>query len=275
MTADRPSLSLILPTLDEAENVSYLVPELLDVLAPSDEILVVDDGSTDGTRERVLAIAENDPRVRWIARRGARSLTASLLDGIGSARGTLVGWMDADGTMSPDDLCRLIDAVTSGADLAIGSRFTRGGRIKGQVGDRARDRWRALHRVRESRDAALPVLLSWALNVLLLPAILGDGAHDYTSGFVVGDRALIASLDLRGRHGEYFVHLWTQAKRRGARIVEVPYAAGTRDAGQSKTITRWADYLVRGRDYLGAAVSARFDRQRPPSPDRPGRLGGE
>lgn len=251
------TLSLILPVLNEAENLAALIPELLAGVPGLVEILVMDDGSTDGTPETVEALAREDGRIRVVRRRGPASLTASLAEGVALARGNLVGWMDADGTMGVDDLVRLTEAVEGGAALAVGSRFAAGGGMKGQSGSGFGGLVRALRGLRQSQDALLPVLLSWGLNAVVLPRLLGDGVRDYTSGFIVGRREVIASIEFFGSHGEYFIGLWAQARAARHVVVEVPYHARPRFLGRSKSITSPRDYYVRSRQYLGAALNAR------------------
>jgi dolichol-phosphate mannosyltransferase len=253
-------LSLILPTLNERENLRLLIPELFERVAQIAEILVIDDGSTDGTQELVRELAVGDRRVRLFARSGPPALTASLQDGILAAGHDLVGWMDADLAMSPEDLAQLVAAVEAGADVAVGSRFAAGGHMKGQTESGLRGRLQALKNVQNSEDSWVGVALSWALNVALLPAVIGDGVHDYTSGFVVMRREVARDLRLTGDHGEYFITMLADFMRRGLHVVDVPYQIRARQHGKSKTANSLSDWGRRGVRYLAAAASARFNR---------------
>ncbi len=255
---ERIRLSVILPTLDERDNLRALVPELLAAVPHLDEIIVVDDGSTDGTREFVRDYHHRDRRVVLIEREGAPNLTRAIQDGLDAARGEFVAWMDADQSMSPADLARLVDAVVAGADVAVGSRFSPDGGIKGQTHGGSWGRLRALGSLGNSEDSWLGVALSWFLNGALLPALLGDGVHDYTSGFVVARADALRPLRLRGQHGEYFIDLWMRARRSGLHIVEVGYRIKPRTLGRSKTAEHLFDYARRGVRYLGAAITARW-----------------
>jgi dolichol-phosphate mannosyltransferase len=274
-------LSLILPTLNERENVEALVPELLAELADIGEILVVDDGSTDGTREAVARLAEQDVRVRLISRRGPPCLTDAIQEGVLAARGELVGWMDADLVNLPADLARLVDAVRAGADVAVGSRFVAGGRIKGQERDGLAGRLLAMKNLRTTEDPWLGVLLSWLLNEMVLPAIVGLGVRDYTSGIVVGRSEVLRGVRLRGDHGEYFIPLWAELHARGRSVVEVSYRVRPRRFGVSKTGNNLGDYIRRGRRYIAAGFDARRilaggrDDARGRGADPGGSLGGE
>jgi len=250
-------LSLILPTLNERENIERFVPELLSELPELYEILVVDDSSTDGTGDAVLRAAQRDGRVRLIPRSGAPNLTDSIEMGIRAARGDLVGWMDADLVMRTPDLRTLIREVERGADVAIGSRFALGGRIKGQDRDGLAGRVLAMYNLRTTEDPWLGVFLSWTLNAVVLPALVGAGVRDYTSGILVARRSVFDGIQLHGHHGEYFIELWAELLRRGCRVVEVPYPVQPRRYGRSKTGNDVVDYARRGRRYLTAGIAAR------------------
>jgi len=252
------SVSVILPNYNHGALISRALRALLEQTPPAGEIIVVDDGSTDGTREFVRDYHHRDRRVVLIEREGAPNLTRAIQDGLDAARGEFVAWMDADQSMSPADLARLVDAVVAGADVAVGSRFSPDGGIKGQTHGGSWGRLRALGSLGNSEDSWLGVALSWFLNGALLPALLGDGVHDYTSGFVVARADALRPLRLRGQHGEYFIDLWMRARRSGLHIVEVGYRIKPRTLGRSKTAEHLFDYARRGVRYLGAAITARW-----------------
>lgn len=235
-------LTVILPTLDERDNLRRTVRGLLD-LPELEALLVVDDGSTDGTRELVLDLAARDPRVRLVPRDSDPGLARSLALGLALATTELVGWLDADGVIDAGDFARIVARVEAGADIAIGSRYRDGGRTKPLVKSGA-------------RDARLVTALSWALNAVILPALSGQGVHDYTSGIIVGRRAVLAALPLRGSHGEYFIELSSAALARGFRVEEVGYAPHARTSGHSKTAPDLRRLVARGVRYLAVAAQA-------------------
>jgi dolichol-phosphate mannosyltransferase len=250
-------LTVILPTLDEVENIPLVVPALLalDIVAA---VVVVDDGSGDGTPDAVGRIAANDARVTLVRRREQRSLARSIQEGIDVATTELVGWMDADGTMPAGDLTLLCAAIDHGADLAVGSRFCEGGALKGQVAPGALGVVASFAAMRGTQDGPLGAAASWALNRLLLPSILGRrGAHDWTSGFAVARRSILAALPLRGSHGEYFFDLWIRAEGAGAVVAEVPCRMLPRAHGRSKTAPTAAALVRRGAPYLLRALQLR------------------
>jgi dolichol-phosphate mannosyltransferase len=250
-------LSLVLPTLDERDNVERFIPLLLEEVPEIGEIIVVDDSSTDGTPEAVERLGRSDSRVRLLRRLGRPCLTEAIQAGIDVARFELTGWMDADLIMGPVDLRRLVAMVSEGVDVAIGSRFAPGGRIKGQAQDGFLARLFALRNLRSTEDPWLGVALSWTLNVLVIPPMVGLGVRDYTSGIIVGKTEVIRRFRLEGDHGEYFIRLTRDLVLSGARVAEVPYRVQARQYGRSKTANELKDYVRRGRAYLTAAWRAK------------------
>ena len=115
-----PTVSLIIPTLNEAENLRHVLPTLPSVV---DELVIVDGGSTDGTVEVVRelrpdATIVHDPR---------HGKGVALQSGFEAARGDILVMMDADGSMDPNDIATFVAALLAGADVAKGSRFLQGG----------------------------------------------------------------------------------------------------------------------------------------------------
>ena len=102
---------------------------VLDPLGIDYEILVVDDDSRDGTEEIVSAIAQEDPRVRLLVRKGERGLSGAVLYGWRQTDAAILGVMDADLQHPPELLPALVAAILAGNDLAIGSRYTAGGEL--------------------------------------------------------------------------------------------------------------------------------------------------
>jgi dolichol-phosphate mannosyltransferase len=253
----RSRLSVVLPTLNERENLVWLLPELLSGLPTLAELIVVDDGSRDGTAELVASFAARDSRVKMLERHAPASLAASLRDGIAFCSGELIGWMDADGAISADDFQRLVGAVEGGADVAVASRFVPGGWIKGQRSEGILGRVRALGNLRNSPESGAAVAASMLLNLALIPLLTGEGAHDYTSGIVVARRSAFDGFEILGQHGEYCIELFVAARRAGLAVVEVGYRIRPRRFGQSKTADSTWRLVRHGVRYLEAAIRAR------------------
>ena len=118
--APEPLLSVILPTYNERENLSVLVPRLLDVLrnVPC-EVIVVDDASPDGTAAAVREMAASDARVRLVERPGKAGLASAVFAGAAEARGRFVAVMDADLSHDPQLLPGMLVLAEGGCEVVI------------------------------------------------------------------------------------------------------------------------------------------------------------
>ena len=233
------SVTVILPTYNERENIRPLFERTLAALSGQTvEILVVDDDSPDGTWEIVQEMAGGDERIRLCRRIDERGLTSAIWHGIQHAGGDIVVWMDCDLAMPPESIPDLLSPLASaGADIAIGSRYVRGGRDIGH--------------------SLTGQLFSRAINVFA-GLFLGFGIRDYTSGFVAARRALFDQITLQGDYGEYCIDFLYRAKRLGFQIVEVPYDCVERAAGESKTALNAWGYMRRGVKYVQTILRLRF-----------------
>src|SRR6266568_1932719 len=115
------SLSIILPTYNERENVRIFIPQLAEKFAEIPfEIVVVDDSSPDGTGEEVLKLAEKIPNVRLLVRKEKNGIGSALRNGYDNAKNDVILSADADLSFSPDDLMKLYDKMTNeGYDVVI------------------------------------------------------------------------------------------------------------------------------------------------------------
>ncbi|MGH3980656.1 MAG: polyprenol monophosphomannose synthase [Pseudonocardiaceae bacterium] len=232
---------VVVPTYDERQNLASVLRRL-HATVPEADALVVDDDSPDGTGELADELAADDGRVSVLHRTGKAGLGAAYVAGFRWALardyGVIVE-MDADGSHAPEDLPRLLDALTGDlpdgggeADLVLGSRYVPGGQVLN---------W---PRYRE--------LLSRAGN-LYSKIALGVGIDDITSGFRAYRRAVLESVPLGvvASQGYCFqVDLTWRTVRAGFRVVEVPITFTERERGASKMsggivrealwrVTRW------------------------------------
>jgi dolichol-phosphate mannosyltransferase len=238
MSESPKDITVVLPTLNERENIAPLIQRGLAALADYQvEMLVVDDNSPDGTWQVVSELAEGDSSVRLIRRTEERGLTSAIAAGIDQAQGTWVGWMDCDLSMPPEDLPRLARALAGGADVAVGSRFVPGG---GDVG-----------------HSWVGRAFSWTIN-MAATVLLNRHIRDYTSGFILARRQVFDNIHLRGDYGEYCIDLLYRATRAGFRVVEIPYHYVPRQTGESKTATNPLGYVTRGWNYVVTIVQLRL-----------------
>ncbi len=125
MNPSRPDVSVIVPTYCEADNLPILVPRIA-AACPGAEILIVDDDSPDATVAACGELAERYP-LRLLVRKPERGLASAVLHGMRHAQGDVFVVMDADLSHPPETIPALVDAIRSGADFAIGSRYAPGG----------------------------------------------------------------------------------------------------------------------------------------------------
>jgi dolichol-phosphate mannosyltransferase len=222
-----PGAWLILPTYNEAENIGAIVPAALEQLALTGRehtILIVDDGSPDGTGRLADGLAKRHPEVRVLHRTRKQGLGRAYLAGFEVAlaeSAELVLEMDSDFSHDPADLPRLIAAADS-ADLVLGSRYVPGGGV---------ENWGALRRL-VSRGG------SWYARVLL-----GVPVRDLTGGFKVFNRRVLERIDLASVHADGYgfqIELTYRAVQAGFGVTEVPIRFRERREGQSKMTARIA-----------------------------------
>lgn len=209
-------LTVVLPTYNELGNLASAVAAIRRTGA---RVLVVDDDSPDGTGAEADRLAASDPAVTVLHRPVKQGLGPAYAAGFGAVLATdadLVGQLDADGSHDPADLARLTDAIASGADVAIGSRYVPGGSTEG---------W-SLWRRALSRGANWYVRLALSVRT-----------HDSTAGFRVYRRDALRLLDpatCRASGYAFQVEMTYRAERAGLRIDEVPVRFVERRVGASK-----------------------------------------
>ena len=141
MQNDDISISIILPTLNEIENLKILIPEIVEVLKSQNikdfEIIVVDDNSDDGTETFINSLSEENGKIKIIVRSDIKSLPKSIYEGILYSSKSYVMWLDADGSMDSNSVEKLIIEQKKDPDsVIVGSRFVEGGGYKGIEKDR-------------------------------------------------------------------------------------------------------------------------------------------
>jgi dolichol-phosphate mannosyltransferase len=217
MSAELGRVVMVLPTYNEAENLQWIVGRLR-ASQPDLDVLVVDDGSPDGTGRLADDLAEDDPAVHVLHRTEKAGLGAAYLAGFAWALDAgydVIGEMDADGSHQPEQLHRLLDAM-EGADLVIGSRWVPGGSVVN---------W-PLRRELLSRGGNLYVRM-----------LLGIDVRDATAGFRLFRRTALEKLDLTSVQSTGYVFqtdLVTRCLRAGLVVREVPIEFVERVRGDSK-----------------------------------------
>ncbi|HLP23582.1 MAG TPA: polyprenol monophosphomannose synthase [Microbacteriaceae bacterium] len=211
---------VIIPTYNERENLPIILGKLFDAV-PEANVLIVDDGSPDGTGELADDMAQTDPRITTMHRTGKLGLGTAYLAGFaeGIARGyEFLIELDADGSHPPQKLPEMLGvaAADPSIGLVIGSRWTAGGSVVDWPKRRE--------------------FLSRGANAYA-GFMLGIDVKDATAGFRVYRSSLIASLDLNGVDSKGYcfqIDMTLRTVDAGVRIVEVPIEFRDRELGQSK-----------------------------------------
>jgi len=208
-----PVLSIILATFNERENLPVLLERLWRVPLPPFEVLIVDDGSTDGTREFLLEAARSEPRLRLRWHEGKQTTLRAQCQGIGEARGELVVVMDSDLQHPPEVVSAMVDALTDGAALVVGSRYVKGGSAGIRSGVRGA--------ISRGAELTAKVLLPEARNLT-----------DPVSGLFGFRREIFRPLPPEWRGYKLLLFLLVMA--RGHRVTEVGFRFEPRASGSSK-----------------------------------------
>ena len=231
---DTPGLPwLILPTYNEIDNIERIVLAAGAVLAEASSegyrILVVNDGSPDGTGEIADRLATEHEWVRVLHRTEKSGIGPAYLAGFRYALdhgAAYVFEMDSDFSHDPADLARLLDAVRSGADVALGSRYVPGGGVSD---------WGLLRRLISEGGSTYARL------------VLGLRVRDLTGGFKCFRREVLEAIhfdSVRSQGYAFQVELTYRTVQAGYRVVEVPIVFRDRERGQSKMSWRIAAEAV-------------------------------
>jgi dolichol-phosphate mannosyltransferase len=218
----RAEALVVVPTYNEAENIALIAEA---VRSRGLSLLVVDDGSPDGTGEIADRLAAVDPGIRVLHRAEKQGLGPAYIAGFGYALdhgAAVIFEMDADFSHDPADLPRLLAAVDEGADVAIGSRYIKGGGV---------EEW-PWHRR----------LLSRGGNIYAR-TMLRTRVNDMTAGFRAFSEAALRQIDFAECEASGYgfqVEMAWRASRKGLVICEVPIIFRDRTRGKSKMGARIA-----------------------------------
>tara|TARA_A100001015_G_scaffold192840_1_gene214921 strand:- start:702 stop:1499 length:798 start_codon:yes stop_codon:yes gene_type:complete len=258
-------LTIILPTINECQNLKILIPEIVRKIDEATinkyEIIVVDDGSTDETDDLINNFNNSNKNIKLLKRQSEPSLPMSIYEGINKSNYEYVMWLDADGSMSATTIKDLISLQSENLDnVIIGSRFVKGGGYKGIQEIGKTSFFSALANVRQSKDSVSGMIASTLFNKLLI-FILKSPIKDLTSGFIIGKRQYFLEESFsKSSYGEYFVYLMTDLMKKNINIQELGYICETRIHGESKTASSLVQLFRRGVPYIKAAIISRRDK---------------
>ncbi len=231
-------VSVIIPTINEAGTIEKLIEHILSAMEKASlaaEILVVDDGSTDGTREKITDLSKNFP-VSLICRDRQRGLASAVIAGAGNARYEVVVVMDGDCSHPPEKVPALAVPVLDGAaDIAIGSRYTPGGSTPG---------W--------------PITRRIASKLASFPAQIMTGIDDPLSGFFAVKKALLLGMTHEIPGYKICLELLLR-QQENLKITEIPITFHDRQSGKSKmTMVILQEYFLQLAGLCGFTTANNF-----------------
>ena len=209
LLTSRDLVSVIIPLFDEAENIDPLMSALLpamDGLGRPYEIIVIDDGSTDATLDKLTAAAKAHPQIKVIAFKRNVGQTAAMMAGIDHAQGAVIVPMDGDLQNDPADIGRLLTKMDEGYDVVSG--------------------WR-----RDRKDAFFTRKLPSRMANTLISWVSGVHLNDYGCTLKAYRHEVLEGFRL---YGEMHRFVPIYAKWQGAKIAELPVTHHARRAGKSK-----------------------------------------
>ncbi|MBI4227117.1 MAG: glycosyltransferase [Candidatus Omnitrophica bacterium] len=219
-------MSVILPTYNERDNLESLIPAIAAAFARTSlEILVVDDGSPDGTAAAAQQLNARYGHIRVIERPARAGLGSAIRCGYQAARHDVLVSCDADGSFQPEDLVRLVHAVAAGADLALGVRHGAGAAYE-------TPRWTT--RVKYWISAAG----NWFLR-----RITGLPIHDFSGNCRAIRRDIWQMIRTREQTNALLLEVILEVTRVRGRIVELPVTFSDRRHGDSK-LNLWIEIPI-------------------------------
>ena len=209
LPAHQPAISVVIPLYNEADGLELLLDQLLGVLRPMREpfeLVLIDDGSSDGTGEMLQQLAQDTPELVAVLLRRNYGQTPAMAAGFDVSRGQVIVTMDGDLQNDPDDIPRVINRLREGYDLVSGWRHQR-------------------------KDKTLSRKLPSKLANRLIGNVTGVRLHDYGCSLKAYRRELVEDMNL---YGELHRFLPALASIEGARIDEIKVNHRARQFGHSK-----------------------------------------
>ena len=207
-------ISVIVPVFNEEGNILNLINKINNNLSDTDEILVVDDGSTDNTVDEI-----KKSKCILIENKINQGKGQSLINGLSKAKGDIIVFIDGDGQDDPNELYKLIDGIDKGYDFVIGSRFIPEKNLKKKRYDQ-----KSLSPVNYVGNKALTFLINklFFLNI-----------YDTQSGFKCFRKEKIKKLNLISKRYEIETEIIIKSKKNNFKILEVPVYRYERQHGLS------------------------------------------
>ena len=231
-------VTIVLPCFNEVTNIGEVISRIMNIGwdKESFEISIIDDGSTDGTQELLLALGEQNPNINIEIQANRLGLGKSIYRGIEKARGRYIVLMDTDGMHDPSYLNLMLSKAQEGFALVIASRYVHGAIFQGSV---------------------YPVM-SKLINTVI-KWIMKSKISDQLCGFFLSDASELKKINAQffDGFGEYFIAVIQHFEEKGFPIIEIPSVHNVRVSGERKSrrlkmLTTYIRYAIRYRKNLSA-----------------------
>lgn len=224
------SVSVVIPTYNERQNIEILVPEVHQLFKDREhEILVVDDRSPDGTGAAVLELAKTIPQVRLISKPKKEGIGAALRLGYNQGKHDVLLSSDSDLSFSTADMLKLLDGIDAGYDLVVGCRHAGGGQYLAPT---------------------LKVKIKHAVSVMgnaVVRAVTGLPIRDYSANFRAIRRSVWNHIKTEDNTNSLLLEMIIKVAHEGHALMEVPVTFNDRRYGKSK-LNLWIEapkFLIR------------------------------
>jgi dolichol-phosphate mannosyltransferase len=233
--------SIILPTFNEAGHIKNLIEDIYKIFFNKKlefEIIVVDDGSNDGTIEQINKLKNSISNLNLIVRSDYKnSLVDSLNAGIDTSKYNNIIWLDADYSHPPIYMDEIIKKNNENKyDLIFFSRFLAESK-----------RYYHDTKYKQKSIDRLSIFLNKMCNFFLF-----NDLYDYSSGYISIKKNFFKKNKLKGYYGDYFIRLLVDAKNNELKIIELPFVELDRRSGISKTTGNKFDLIMKCFFYLSS-----------------------
>lgn len=216
MPAKSRELTILIPVYNEKENIPFLVSTLKKTISGwgyDTEVLMVNDGSSDGSREILEKVAKKEKNFRAVHHEKNRGFGAALQTGYKNASGSVISTMDADLTHDPKQIKKFMEKIKQGYDMVIGSRYIEGGKMV---------------------DVAWYRRMISDMSRILIRILFNMPIKDVTNGFRAVRKTVVENIDLKSDSFNILPEMVVKARKKGYKITEVPMTLTKRKYGVSK-----------------------------------------
>lgn len=211
------SISVVLMTLNEKNNIEILVPRLEKMLKKFEtEIVIVDDSSSDGTIETAEKLGKKYGNIRIIVRKNERGFGSAFKRGYDEAKNDVIVSMDADLSFDEKEILKMIDLINKGYDLVVGSRHMGSGQYESQK---------------------FGIKLKKAVSTLgnkYISFISGVKVHDFSANFRAIKGDVWKAIETKELNNSILMEMIVKTKYKKFRIAEIPVSFKDRIYGESK-----------------------------------------